>query len=104
MAAPLRRMFAAFEAPGYRYIALSSFGFVTSWAMEALVQGWVVLQLTNSPFWVGAAAGIRGTAQLLFSVAGGTLADRFDRRRLLLATYAFVASVSLVLAWLAASE
>jgi MFS family permease len=101
--APIRRIFAAFEAPGYRYIAASTFAFVASWTMDALVQGWVVLQLTNSPFWVGAAAGIRGMSQLAFSLAGGTAADRRDRRRTLLATYAFLAGVSLVLGTLALS-
>ena len=103
MRAPIRRIFAVFEAPGYRYLAASSFAFVASWTMDALVQGWVVLQLTNSPFWVGAAAGIRGTSQLAFSLAGGTAADRRDRRRTLIATYAFLASISLVLGALALS-
>jgi MFS family permease len=100
---PLRRIFAAFEAPGYRYIAASSFLFGAAWIMEAIVQGWVVLELTDSPFWVGAAAGIRGTSQLVFAVAGGTLADRFDRRRVLLTTYVFLAAVAATLGVLAAT-
>ena len=101
--APLGRIFAAFEAPGYRYLAASTFAFVGTWTMDALVQGWVVLQLTNSPFWVGAAAGIRGMSQLAFSLAGGTAADRRDRRQTLIATYVFLASISLVLGTLALS-
>ena len=96
-------MFGAFEAAGYRYIAASTFGFVAAWTMDAIVQGWVVLELTDSPFWVGAAAGIRGVSQLLFSIAGGTLADRFDRRRTLLATYTLLAAYAFVLYALAAS-
>jgi MFS family permease len=100
---PLRRIFAAFEAPGYRYIAASSFLFGASWIMETIVQGWVVLELTDSPFWVGVAAGIRGTSQLVFAIAGGTLADRFDRRRVLLTTYAFLAAVAATLGVLAAT-
>src|SRR6185503_3174903 len=103
MTGALRRIFAAFEAPGYRYIAASTFMFGASWTMDAIVQGWVVLQLTDSPFWVGAAAGIRGTSQLLFAIAGGTLADRFDRRRVLLATYLFLAAVAGTLGTLAAT-
>ena len=101
--APIRRIFAVFEAPGYRHIAASNFAFGASWTMDALVQGWVVLQLTNSPFWVGAAAGIRGVSQLAFSLAGGTAADRRDRRQTLMATYAFLASISIVLGTLALS-
>lgn len=103
MRAPIRRIFAVFEAPGYRHIAASNFAFGASWTMDALVQGWVVLQLTNSPFWVGAAAGIRGTSQLAFSLAGGAAADRRDRRQTLIATHVFLASISLVLGALALS-
>jgi MFS family permease len=99
----LRRIFAAFEAPGYRHIAASTFLFTGSWTMESIVQGWVVLQLTDSPFWVGAAAGIRGMSSLVFAIAGGTLADRFDRRRLLLATYVFIAAIAVTLGALAAT-
>src|SRR5262245_60821396 len=103
MRAAIRRIFTPFEAPGYKYIAASNFFFGASWTMDALVQGWVVLQLTDSVFWVGAAAGIRGTSQLLFSIAGGTLADRFDRRRVLFAPYAMLASVAVALGILAAA-
>ena len=53
--------------------------------MEILSQGWLVLQLANSAFWVGLAAGFRGASQALFSVLGGPIVDRINRRRLLLA-------------------
>jgi MFS family permease len=42
--------------------------------------------LTNSPLWVGLAAGARGASQILFSLPGGYLVDRMDRRRLLMGT------------------
>lgn len=96
-------MFAAFEAPGYPFVAGSALSFTASWTADQLVQGWVVLEITNSPFWVGAAAGMRGVSQLLFSLAGGTVADRFDRRRVLMATYALLAVIALSLGALAAS-
>src|SRR5882672_6613084 len=103
MRAALRRVFAAFEAPGYPLLAASGLAFSATWTIDALVQGWVVLQLTDSPFWVGAAAGIRGTSQLLFSLAGGTAVDRRDRRRTLIATYAVLAAFALCLAAISAA-
>jgi MFS family permease len=42
-------------------------------------------------------------SQLLFSLAGGAIADRFDRRRALFVTYAVLAAVEVVLAALSAS-
>ncbi len=49
-----------------------------------MVQGWLVLTLTDSPFWVGAAMGMIGAGVMTFSFAGGVLADRVDRRNLII--------------------
>jgi MFS family permease len=48
--------------------------------IAAVAQGWLVIRLTNSPFWLGAVAATAQLPYLLFSLAGGSLADRFDRR------------------------
>jgi MFS family permease len=55
-------------------------------SLESLTHGWVVLQLTNSPVWVGVAAGIRGVTQSVFSIPLGAVGDRVDRRRILMIT------------------
>ena len=97
----LARSFVAFAVPEFRYIAAAGFMFTATWTIDALVQGWVVLGLTDSVFWVGVAAGIRGVAQLLFSLVGGTFADRRDRRRTLITVYLVAACIPLTLATLA---
>src|SRR3977135_3565053 len=52
--------------------------------MQAVAQGWLVLQLSNSPFWLGF-DGFMGTAPgLLLTLAGGVFADLMDRRKLLI--------------------
>jgi MFS family permease len=76
----------AFGIPGYRWLWLNAFFTAATFTVETLSQGWLMLLLTNSPFWVGLAAGVRGASQALFSVPAGSLADRLDRRRMLLAT------------------
>ena len=54
--------------------------------MQAVAQGWLVLQLSNSPFWLGF-DGFMGTAPgLLLTLAGGVFADLMDRRKLLIYT------------------
>lgn len=50
--------------------------------VEMLSTGWLVLELTDSPFWLGAVAGIRGVSQIAFGLLSGHLADRYDRRLL----------------------
>jgi len=53
---------------------------------ELVVLGWLVLELTNSPFLVGAAMGCRALPLAFVGMPAGVLADRVPRRRLLVAT------------------
>lgn len=45
-----------------------------------LAQGWLVLELTSSPFSVGLVAASEGVSMLLAGGAGGVIASRIDRR------------------------
>lgn len=53
---------------------------------ELVVLGWLALELTNSPFLVGAALGCRMLPLVFVGVPAGVLADRVPRPRLLLIT------------------
>ena len=53
---------------------------------ETVVLGWLTLELTNSPFWVGVAMGARALPLFFVGVPAGVLADRLPRHRVLLAT------------------
>src|SRR5262245_50258347 len=75
---------ATLRIPGYGLFLASTIRVQAAFAAEMLTTGWFVLQLTDSPLWVGVAAGVRGVSQLVFSVTGGQLADRASPRRLLL--------------------
>lgn len=55
--------------------------------MQATAQGWLVLQLTNSPALLGLVGAIAGFPTLLLAAVAGVLADRMDRRRLLVWGY-----------------
>jgi MFS family permease len=54
--------------------------------MQAVAQGWLVLQLSNSPFWLGLDGFMATAPGLLLTLAGGVFADLMDRRRLLIFT------------------
>jgi MFS family permease len=51
--------------------------------MQLVAQGWLVLQLTGSPFQVGLVTTLGSLPVLLFTLPGGVLADRVDKRRLI---------------------
>lgn len=77
-------MFRALSHANYRRFWAGAFlSNVGTW-MQAVAQGWLVLQLTDSSFWLGL-DGFMATAPGFFlTLAGGVFADLVDRRRLLI--------------------
>jgi MFS family permease len=67
-----------------------------TWA-QRVAQDWLVLQLTNSGTMLGIVTALQFAPALLLSLYGGALADRGDKRRLLLLTQAGMGVVALVL-------
>jgi len=47
-------------------------------------EGWLILTLTNSPFYVGLTAALSSVGVLLFSLYAGVIADRTDKRRVII--------------------
>jgi MFS family permease len=92
---------APFHAPGFRPYAVAYAGSSFSWALSAVVFAWVTLVVTTDPLAVGAIFAIRFVALLLFGIPAGVLADRVDRRRMLVAVSLGGAGVGALLAGLA---
>jgi MFS family permease len=72
---------------------------VGTW-MEMVATGWLVYHLTSSAFMLGAVGFVQSLPILLFSLYGGVLADRFERRRLMLVTQACMMALSFTLSFL----
>lgn len=64
---------------------------------EQVVLGWLTLTLTDSPFMVGVALGARMVPHLLVGIPAGLIADRVERKRLLIATGAAQAVAAVTL-------
>src|ERR687889_349615 len=56
--------------------------------MQSVAQGWLVLQLTNSGAWLGLDNFMATAPGLLLTLVGGVIADKVDRKRLLIYTQA----------------
>lgn len=54
--------------------------------IQAVAQSWLVFQLTNSAFLLGLVGFLNSVPVLLFSLAGGVLADRLNKRKILITT------------------
>jgi MFS family permease len=68
--------------------------------MQAVAQGWLVLQLTNSPFWLGVDGFMATAPGLGLTLVAGVFADLVDRRRLLMYTQVGAGLSALTLALL----
>jgi hypothetical protein len=68
---------------------------------EIVVLGWLALELTDSPFLVGAAMGCRALPLFFVGVPAGVIADRVPRQHLLVATGAGQALTACVMGTLA---
>jgi len=70
---------------------------VGNW-MQLVANSWLLLQLTNSPFLLGLQGLFTSLPFIFCSIYGGALADRVDRRRLLIVTQIGLAACSAGLA------
>ena len=64
----------------YRILWASTFLFAVGWGMENVALGWLVLDLTDSPFMVGLSMAARLVPFLFLGLPSGAIADRVDRR------------------------
>lgn len=89
----------ALRNPNFRLFWSGNFlSNIGTW-MQNVAQGWLVLLLTNSAFWLGVVGFCGSIPFLIFTLFGGVIADRVDKRRLLLVTQ----TVMMILAFLMAT-
>lgn len=72
---------------------------VGTW-MQEVAQNWLVFDLTNSARWLALDVALGEIPIFLFSLVGGVIADRMDRRRLLLGSQYVQMASAIVLATL----
>lgn len=93
----------ALTLPSFRrLLAAEVFGDLSG-NMRLAAQSWVVLELTGSALWVGLAAGVRGAVAILFGLVGGVIADRTNRRLVVVAVMGGLTGLAMTTALLAGS-
>src|ERR1700745_3351864 len=93
----LSEMFRALRHRNFRLFWSGAFLSNTGTWMQAVAQGWLVLQKSNSPFWLGVDGFMATAPGLVLTLAGGVFADLFDRRKLLIYTQAVAGLSALTL-------
>lgn len=79
-------MFRALGHRNFLFFWLGAFlSNIGTW-MQAAAQGWLVQQLTQSPFWLGLDTFMATVPGLFLTLLGGVFADIIDRKKMLLLT------------------
>ena len=65
--------------------------------ISTIAVAWQVYEITNSPFQLGLTGLFRALPVMILSIPGGVVADRMDRRRLLIITQTLAAILALIL-------
>lgn len=92
----LARTFSALRHRDFRLVWIGALLSTTGTWMQTVAQGWVVLNMTNSPFLLGVDGFLSTGPMLIFSLFGGVVADRVERRKIMLfsqylqMTFAFI--------------
>ncbi|NJL30138.1 MAG: MFS transporter [Phycisphaerales bacterium] len=101
----LRRSFPAFKIRDFRLIWSGALVSNIGLWMQNVARDWLVYQLSGETgkFWLGLNGFVEGLAVVAMLPLGGALADRIDRRKLLIISNSYQAVLAVILAILAAT-
>jgi MFS family permease len=99
----LASVFAALRHRNFRLFILGQFTSLCGTWMQVVAQGWLVLQLTNSAFAVGLVTALGSLPILLFTLYGGVIADRVNKRRFILVLQSLMLAEALAIGILTAT-
>lgn len=94
----LGRTFAALALPKYRNLWLGMLFSMGAMQMEIVARSWLAYELSGSAFVLGIVALARSLPQIALSPLAGVVADRFDRRQILLASQSVMVVLSFITA------
>jgi MFS family permease len=80
----LTRVFKAFTYRDFRLLWAGAFTSSVGTWMQSVALSWLLLTISGNPQYLAWAEGLQQAPFLVFSLVGGVLADRMDRRRILL--------------------
>ena len=97
------RAFAALQVRNFRlYVASQLVSFAGTW-MQSLAQSWLVLELTGSGTALGTVLALQFLPTMFLAPVGGMLADRLDKRKVIMVTQSCAGLLALTLGLLTLS-
>jgi len=96
----LRRTFSALHYRDFRLLWFGAFTSTTGTFMQTFAQAWLVYTMTNSAFLLGVDGFLSTGPMLLFSLFGGVIADRVERKKIMVLSQYLQMAFALILALL----
>ena len=100
MSSPASRPYRALRHRDYRRLVLSQLFSLIGSQMQSVAINWHIYLITRSPLALGFVGLTRVVPVIVFSLWGGVVADRFDRRRIMIFTQLAMTAVAVALAGL----
>jgi MFS family permease len=92
-----RTTFASLAVPNFRrYVSGQTVSMIGTW-MQTTAQAWLVLTLTHSSIYLGLIVALQTLPVLLLGAYGGVVADRVDKRKLMIVLQSMMGLQALVL-------
>ena len=85
------QIFKAFQYKNFPLVFLNTVTYSIGHFVMMVALGWLILEMTNSPLSLGMVWAARSGPFLIFGILAGAVADKIDRRRLLILTFIMLA-------------
>ena len=92
-----RRTFSSLRVPNYRLYFFSQIVSMSGTWLQSVAQMWLVYELTGSGVALGLVTSLQFAPVLVAGMWGGIIADRVDKRKVIIATQAAAATLALML-------
>jgi len=92
------RTFSSLRHRDYRFLWFSIVMASAGQWVEQIALSWLVYDMTNSPLMLGVVNGIRAVPFLVFGPLGGVVADRVDRKKLMIASQTSIMVIAFITA------
>ncbi|MDA1073507.1 MAG: MFS transporter [Proteobacteria bacterium] len=100
MSNSILQRYPALGFPRYRRYWLASFASVGATQLITLGQGWLIFELSGSALTLGFLGAAAALPNIMMTLIGGVVADRFDKRRIMMFTSLAITALLLLLAGL----
>ena len=99
-----RTFYSLGKYPDFRVLWFGNVGTMLAQWVQFVAQGWLIFQLTHSPFQIGAISFVRGATTRTVSPFAGAITDRFSRKSVLVVMTGVSSIVAVTLAVLVITD